>query len=136
MPNDAPDKFERAVHMSSIHVDVGMHCVDCHFSQDGHGNGYLYGEVGDAVEIGRKDCHGTSQSYPTLRTTNPAAPPGGATSRSSAIPTASAASSGSATSSSSVPSSMRAWNGRCRWSRTRSRRVTRATIPRPRAPSS
>ncbi|MCB2011079.1 MAG: hypothetical protein KDF64_10865, partial [Geminicoccaceae bacterium] len=29
------------------------------------------------VEIGCKDCHGTAQSYPTLRTTNPAAPPGG-----------------------------------------------------------
>ena len=77
VPNDAEDKFERAVHMSSIHVDVGMHCVDCHFAQDGHGNGYLYGEVGDAVEIGCKDCHGTSQAYPTLRTSNPAAPPGG-----------------------------------------------------------
>ena len=77
VPNDAPDKFERAVHMSSIHVDVGMHCVDCHFAQDAHGNGYLYGEVSDAVEIGCKDCHGTAQSYPTLRTSNPAAPPGG-----------------------------------------------------------
>jgi hypothetical protein len=77
VPNDAPDKFERAVHMSSIHVDVGMHCVDCHFSQDSHGNGLLYGEVGDAVEIGCKDCHGTAQAYPTLRTSNPAAPPGG-----------------------------------------------------------
>ena len=77
VPNDAPDKFERAVHMSSIHVDVGMHCVDCHFAQDGHGNGYLYGEVGDAVEIGCKDCHGTAQEYPTLSTSNPAAPPGG-----------------------------------------------------------
>ncbi|MCB2052629.1 MAG: hypothetical protein KDE35_00115 [Geminicoccaceae bacterium] len=77
VPNDAPDKFEQAVHMSSIHLDVGMHCVDCHFAQDGHGNGFLYGEVGDAVEIGCKDCHGTTQAYPTLRTSNPAAPPGG-----------------------------------------------------------
>ncbi|HET6518563.1 MAG TPA: hypothetical protein VFG47_01925 [Geminicoccaceae bacterium] len=77
VPNDAPDKFDRAVHMSSIHVDVGMHCVDCHFAQDAHGNGLIYGEVGDAVEIGCKDCHGTATAYPTLRTSNPAAPPGG-----------------------------------------------------------
>jgi hypothetical protein len=37
--------------MSSIHVDVGMHCVDCHFSQDVHGDGHLYGEVAQAIEI-------------------------------------------------------------------------------------
>ena len=77
VPNDAPDKFKRAVHMSSVHVDVGMQCVDCHFAQDGHGNGLLYGEVADAVEIGCKDCHGTAQALPTLRTSNPAAPPQG-----------------------------------------------------------
>jgi len=77
VPNDADDKFERAVHMSSIHVDVGMHCVDCHFSQDGHGNGFIQGEVMDAVEIGCKDCHGTATAYPTLRTSQPAAPPQG-----------------------------------------------------------
>jgi hypothetical protein len=63
--------------MSSIHVDIGMQCVDCHFAQDAHGNGFLYGEVGDAVEIACKDCHGTATAYPTLRTSNPAAPPGG-----------------------------------------------------------
>ena len=45
---------------SSIHVDVGMQCVDCHFSQDNHGNGYIYGEVAQAVEIDCKDCHGTA----------------------------------------------------------------------------
>lgn len=72
-----PEKFKKAVHLSSIHVDVGMHCVDCHFSQDSHGNGHLYGEVGHAVEIGCKDCHGTADSYPTLRTSGAAAPSGG-----------------------------------------------------------
>jgi len=75
--NDDPDKFGKAVHMSSIHVDVGMHCVDCHFTQDNHGNGHIYGEVASAIEIECKDCHGTAQSYPTLRTSGPAAPPGG-----------------------------------------------------------
>ncbi len=75
-PED-PDKFSKAVHMSSIHLDVGMHCVDCHFSQDNHGNGHIYGEVANAVEIDCVDCHGTASSYPTLKTSGPAAPPGG-----------------------------------------------------------
>jgi hypothetical protein len=63
-----PKKFEKAVHMSSIHVDVGMHCVDCHFSQDMHGNGHIVGEVAAGVEIQCKDCHGTPDKYPTLIT--------------------------------------------------------------------
>ncbi|MEE8427297.1 MAG: hypothetical protein V3S15_08420 [Woeseiaceae bacterium] len=75
--NDDPDKFQKAVHLSSIHVDKGMHCVDCHFTQDNHGNGHLYGEVASAIEIECKDCHGTAQHYPDLRTSGPAAPPGG-----------------------------------------------------------
>lgn len=75
--NDDPDKFEKAVHLSSIHVDKGMHCVDCHFTQDNHGNGHIYGEVASAIEVECKDCHGTAQSYPGLRTSGPAAPPGG-----------------------------------------------------------
>lgn len=75
--NDDPDKFQKAVHLSSIHVDKGMHCVDCHFTQDNHGNGHLYGEVATAIEIECKDCHGTAQAYPDLKTSGPAAPPGG-----------------------------------------------------------
>lgn len=72
-----PDKFKKAVHMSSIHVDKGMHCVDCHFDQDSHGNGHIYGEVMAAIEITCQDCHGTVDAYPSLRTSGPAAPPGG-----------------------------------------------------------
>ncbi len=75
--NDDPKKFQKAVHMASIHIDVGMHCVDCHFAQDMHGNGHIYGEVAQAVEIQCQDCHGTADAYPTLRTTNVAAPPKG-----------------------------------------------------------
>jgi hypothetical protein len=75
--NDDPDKFKKAVHLSSIHVDKGMHCADCHFTQDNHGNGHLYGEVASAVEVECKDCHGSAQEYPDLRTSGPAAPPGG-----------------------------------------------------------
>jgi len=77
VPNDDPAKFSKAVHLSSIHVDAGMHCVDCHFAQDAHGNGHLYGEVAQAVEIDCKDCHGTATAYPTLRSSGPAAGPNG-----------------------------------------------------------
>lgn len=75
--NDDPEKFKKAVHMASIHLDKGMHCVDCHFAQDNHGTGNIHGEVAAAVEIMCKDCHGTADKYPNLRTTGPAAPPGG-----------------------------------------------------------
>ncbi|MES0872790.1 hypothetical protein [Sinimarinibacterium thermocellulolyticum] len=75
--DDDPDKFKKAVHMSSIHVDVGMHCVDCHFSQDAHGDGHIYGEVAQAIEIECVDCHGTADAYPSLLTSGPAAPEGG-----------------------------------------------------------
>jgi len=71
--DDDPKKFDKAVHMSSIHVDVGMHCVDCHFSQDMHGNGHVVGEVAAGVEIQCKDCHGTPDAYPTLITSGPMA---------------------------------------------------------------
>ncbi|MFZ5756178.1 MAG: hypothetical protein ACOY3X_04710 [Pseudomonadota bacterium] len=75
--NDDPHKFRKAVHLSSVHVDVGMQCVDCHYAQDAHGNGHIYGEVASAIEINCRDCHGTADAYPTLRTSGPAAPPRG-----------------------------------------------------------
>lgn len=75
--NNDPKKFDKAVHMASIHLDKGMHCVDCHFSQDNHGTGNIHGEVAAAVEIMCKDCHGTADKYPDLKTTGPAAPPKG-----------------------------------------------------------
>jgi len=77
IPDDAPDKFERAVHLMDIHLEQGMHCVDCHFEQDSHGTGRLHGEVRGAIEIDCDDCHGTVDAYATLRSSGPAAPPGG-----------------------------------------------------------
>jgi hypothetical protein len=77
VPHDDPDKFGKAVHLQDIHLEKGMQCVDCHFNQDNHGNGKLYGETRNAVEIDCADCHGTIKSRSTLRTTGPAAPPGG-----------------------------------------------------------
>jgi hypothetical protein len=72
-----PKKFQKAVHLTSIHLDLGMNCVDCHFAQDAHGNGHIYGEVAAAIEIDCTDCHGTADKYPGLRTSGPAARPGG-----------------------------------------------------------
>jgi hypothetical protein len=67
----------KTVHMMDIHAEKGLQCADCHFSQDSHGSGFIYGEVANAVEIGCKDCHGTADAYPTLLTSGPAAPPKG-----------------------------------------------------------
>lgn len=75
--DEDPNKFQKTVHLSSIHMDKGMHCVDCHFAQDMHGNGHIYGEVAAAIEVDCADCHGTATTYPTLRTSGPAAKPGG-----------------------------------------------------------
>jgi hypothetical protein len=77
IPPSDPEKFKKAVHLDSIHVDFGMQCVDCHFAQDTHGSGHIYDEVQAAIEITCADCHGTANSYPNLRTHGPAAPPGG-----------------------------------------------------------
>src|SRR5207302_4597360 len=61
------------VHLLDIHLEKGMHCVDCHFVQDVHGNTKLQGEVRAAIEIQCTDCHGTAAERPRLRTTGPAA---------------------------------------------------------------
>lgn len=89
---DDPEKWRRAgegkfvppgvnpgktVHLMDIHAEKGLQCADCHFAQDSHGNGLIYGEVANAVQIGCKDCHGTADAYPNLRTSGPAAPPKG-----------------------------------------------------------
>jgi hypothetical protein len=62
------------VHLLDVHLERGMHCVDCHFQQDSHGNGKLYGEVRAAIEIQCIDCHGTVTKFANLRTSGPASP--------------------------------------------------------------
>jgi hypothetical protein len=74
---DDKDKFSKAVHLQDIHLEKGMHCSDCHFAQDSHGNGQIYGETRNAVEVDCVDCHGTIQNKATLRTSAAAAPKGG-----------------------------------------------------------
>jgi hypothetical protein len=71
---DDPAKWKKAVHLADIHLERGMQCVDCHFKQDSHGNGKLYGEPRAAVEIDCIDCHGTVGKRASLVTTGPASP--------------------------------------------------------------
>ncbi len=70
-PTD-PEKWKKAVHLKDIHLERGMHCVDCHFTQDVHGDGKLYGEPRAATEITCIDCHGTTQARTNLVTSGPA----------------------------------------------------------------
>jgi hypothetical protein len=71
---DDPQRFAKAVHLDDIHLEKGMQCADCHFAQDSHGNGKIYGEPRAAVEIDCVDCHGTIRQRATLTTSGPAAP--------------------------------------------------------------
>jgi hypothetical protein len=64
--SDDPDRFQKAVHLNDIHLEKGMHCVDCHFRQDSHGNGILYNEPRAAIQIGCIDCHGTIRERAAL----------------------------------------------------------------------
>jgi hypothetical protein len=68
IPNDDAHKWEKAVHLKDVHLARGMHCVDCHFLHDMHGNGMLYGDPRAVTSIECVDCHGTINSRPTLMT--------------------------------------------------------------------
>jgi hypothetical protein len=72
VPDADPARFAKAVHLKDVHLERGMHCVDCHFEQDVHGDGMLRGETRAAVEIDCVDCHGTVEAKATLRTSGPA----------------------------------------------------------------
>lgn len=73
---DDPHKWKKAVHLQDIHLKNGMHCVDCHFSGDNHGDGKLYGEARNMVQITCIDCHGTYWEKTNLRATGPSVPAG------------------------------------------------------------
>ena len=70
---DDPNRFAKAVHLKDIHLEKGMHCADCHFRQDSHGNGFLYNEPRAGIEIDCVDCHGSVAKPATLFTSGPAA---------------------------------------------------------------
>jgi hypothetical protein len=68
IPHDDDHKFAKAVHLKDVHLANGMQCADCHFLNDVHGNGKLYGEPRAATTIECIDCHGTINQRPTLTT--------------------------------------------------------------------
>src|SRR4029077_19325125 len=78
VPDDAPDKWQRAVKLQDIHAEKGMQCADCHFRTDAHGNGKLYGEVRNAVAIRCEDCHGIFNKRATFIGSGNATRPDGA----------------------------------------------------------
>jgi hypothetical protein len=86
-PPSAPERLQGKkrdgipVHQMDIHLEKGMHCIDCHFVQDAHGNTKLYGEVRAAIEIQCVDCHGTTTERATLLTSGPASDTSGSPER-------------------------------------------------------
>ncbi|MBI3448574.1 MAG: hypothetical protein HY049_06640 [Acidobacteria bacterium] len=74
IPDEDPQKWQRAVHLKDIHLEKGMQCIDCHTHQDMHGDGNIYAQMTDAIEIKCEDCHGTVRERATLITSGP---PGG-----------------------------------------------------------
>jgi hypothetical protein len=49
-----------STHLKDVHLEKGMHCIDCHFYQDLHGDGNIYTTNWDHIEIECDDCHGLS----------------------------------------------------------------------------
>jgi hypothetical protein len=57
--------------LMDVHFERGMHCIDCHFLQDVHGDGHTYSTNWDAIEVECEDCHGTNDQRATLVTSGP-----------------------------------------------------------------
>lgn len=53
---------------ADIHYDKGMECIDCHTSEELHGDGNIYSKKEQAVEIECQDCHGTMEKRSNLMT--------------------------------------------------------------------
>jgi len=47
-----------------IHYEKGMHCIDCHTHRDIMGDGNIYGQMHEQVEIRCEDCHGSEDRGP------------------------------------------------------------------------
>ncbi len=50
-----------------VHFKAGMDCIDCHTSRDIMGDGYVYLNKEEQVEIRCWDCHGTGNNPPTTQ---------------------------------------------------------------------
>jgi hypothetical protein len=53
---------------ADVHYERGMECIDCHTSNDLHGDGNIYSKREQAVEIECTDCHGTVTRISNLET--------------------------------------------------------------------
>lgn len=49
-----------------VHFSAGMHCIDCHRSNDVHGDGHIYSDTQVPVAIECENCHGTIDEESTL----------------------------------------------------------------------
>jgi hypothetical protein len=85
IPHDDAHKWDKAVHLKDVHLARGMHCVDCHFLHDMHGNGLLYAEPRAVTSIECVDCHGTVNARPTLITSGSGGPYDAATKKQTGI---------------------------------------------------
>ncbi len=56
------------VNPPDIHMERGMHCIDCHVREEIMGDGNIYGHMDQATEIECEDCHGTPEEYGTMLT--------------------------------------------------------------------
>nr|HEX4318953.1 hypothetical protein [Kofleriaceae bacterium] len=59
-----------STHQMDVHFEKGMHCIDCHFLQDVHGDGHIYSTNWDHIEIECEDCHGSTERS-NLHTSGP-----------------------------------------------------------------
>jgi hypothetical protein len=49
-----------------LHYLAGMDCIDCHSSDDLHGDGNIYNTMAEQVAIRCETCHGTSETFASL----------------------------------------------------------------------
>lgn len=52
---------------ADIHKRAGMECIDCHTSRELMGDGYIYENMFNQVEIGCATCHGTKNKLPETK---------------------------------------------------------------------
>jgi len=53
---------------ADIHFERGMHCIDCHTRHDSHGDGHIYSDTLNQIEIRCEDCHGSLDKDSTITT--------------------------------------------------------------------
>ena len=52
---------------ADVHYKRGLECIDCHTSEEMHGDGNIYSKKEQAVDVRCKTCHGTADKPATLK---------------------------------------------------------------------